>query len=191
VTAPDAAEYALLASRIGAAYPSYRINEATLVDWTERLAEVDDIDHATRMANRLRNLPSPPDPKDWQLARRDTREVEYVRALPAGPPEPMDDATRERWEAVKAKLREKPVGRSFPPSLDSLTEDDIKPKFVLRRDMLCGGTGAFPVVINGVRCCPDCEEPIPEEPSEVGLMKAAIRKAPRPPLMPRTKRRVP
>lgn len=163
--AAELAEYVLLATRISAAYPSYRINEATIADWTERLAEVDDIEHATRMAQRLRNLPSPPDPKDWQLARRDTREVDYTHALPPGPRAKVDELTpeeRERWEALKARLREKPPGRSFPAALLAVPDADLDPpKVTLRKQDLCSGSGEMAVRINGVLCCPGCKEPLP------------------------------
>lgn len=119
------ADYELLAHRIRAAYPSFSISDMTIVDWTSRLLEADDLDHASRMARKLSNLPSPPDPYDWRNARRDTREVEYVRALPSGPVEPaeMDDETRERWEALKATLRERPIFKEYPKAFDDLPDE--------------------------------------------------------------------
>lgn len=166
------AEYGKLALRIAAAYPSSFISDATLADWTERLFESDDLEHAHRVMRRLINLPSPPDPYDWRNARRDSREVEIVRALPSGPIEPaeMDDETRERWEALKAKLRERPIGRPIPTE-SQVPDDELEPKFVLRRDMLCGGTGKALVKINGKLCCPDCKEPLPEDESEFASMR--------------------
>ncbi len=74
--------------------------------------------------------------------------------------EPLDDATRERWEALKAKLREKPPGRAYPKALDAIPDEDIFPTFRLRPDMNCSGYGKVAVKIGGKLCCPDCEMPI-------------------------------
>lgn len=131
--------------------------------------------------------------RDARGVHPDVQDYGFERLALPGPddpgPEGMTPEQQGRWDAVKAMLREKPIGRAYPVALDSVPDDDLKPKFILRRDMLCSGVGELAVRIDGVLCCPGCNEPIPQEPSEVNRMRKAIREAPRDVLIPKSRNR--